>query len=332
MYINEHGIRYTKSPSGFYVKNGNALDWSLMHEETRFKAAFHLLMDKIPEKYFGDIDTYIAHNGQSPIELLSGGLSPEFGGSKTDFEIFISKIPCDKSEKYFKTLYVEDIRDKLNFLFNKIMDIKYLLILFYIYFGEIPEKVPKWIRKNDIFFVTGPEYDLPFTILESIFQKMHSVLDLCVKMVGCLDFEPTDYCKYYKIKVDGLLWDQRKKFSKKYDFSPIENYEYIKILESLRNEFTHNGSWEACRRVYVEVDNGKISRHWIYLNDHENGTPCRYVNRTRFYSKSNEVHINVILPSMVQTFMLSLCKFLEGISLCYVAHEKMHIVFSIILL
>jgi hypothetical protein len=316
MYINEYGKLLKQRPVSFYVTNHTSSEWSLDKEEERFQKIFSIVLDLIPAKYFGNIDNYFLALNISPSWLISAGLSPESGLSRVEFENLLRKITKDNAELFYKILYTEDIRDRVNYLQNKISDIKHLTILFYKQFSEIPFKSPdSWDNKNTTIFVTGTEFDLPFTMLESIFQKMYTALDLCVKLVCSLEFKPIDYTKYHKINFHNIMWIDRKKYNKKYDFSSLENYKYYSLLESLRNDFTHNGSWEACRRIYLKLENGKIVNHWISFNEHEEGIPVKSINRNRFYPTEEEIHINILLPSIIEDYLISMSEFLEKLSL-----------------
>lgn len=315
MYITASGKTTDVEPNSFYVVDSDPPEWSFRTEYDKFSTAFSAIMDKIPEKYFATYDTYFNTIEVMPCWVLYTGISPESSLSRAEFEKFIAEVNDTQRETVFRIFYTEDTRDRLNFLQNNISDIKHFAILFYLHFSRIPDASPRWgDKKNRIAFVTGPRFDLPFSLLESIFQKMHTVLDLCVKLAYCIHFTPSDYRRYHKIKHQDALWNDRKKISGQFDFGPLESYKFIREIESLRNEFTHNGSWEACRRIYTKVKRGKVVDHWIYLHDHENGIPTKYVNRTRFYSdESNVSHVNETLPAMIQDFLRSVSEFLERI-------------------
>jgi len=308
MYITAEGQKIKTQPNCFYVTESEISNWSLIEEIEKLDLVYRNLIDSIPLKFFSSLDEYLKKINSSPAILLDTGISPESSLSKKVFEQFLNSIDAKQKKDYYNILYTEDIRDRLGFLHNKMRDIKNLTILFYIQLSKIPNPY-RYTFKNDIYFLCGIEVESSFALLESVFQKMHSSLDLCVKLVHTINFSPIDYQKYHKIKFNNICWSDRKKYDQTYDFSPITNNKHLKTIESLRNEFTHNGSWECSRKVYVQTNMSIEKKRWIMLNDHINGIPSTCINRTRFYS--NETHINTELPFILSSFFISITDFLE---------------------
>ena len=310
------GVRQFDEPKNFYVVDHEEPIWSLRREEDDFMEVYRELIDIVPLKFFKVYDDYVDCKYVLPFVFCEAGLSQECSWSKNDFAKFIDGLDEKYREICLRVMYVEDIRDRLAFLYNKIMDIKGLVVLFYVRFGAYYSSIFNVYldeKKNGVSFFSGQQVEILFALIESIFQKMYTALDLCVKLVWSIKFVPTDYLKYKKIGFQNRQWSDRKNLSGDYDFSDLENYKYRRLVESMRDEFTHNGSWEADRKLYIRFADGVPVERWILLNDHIDGVPEKYVNRSRFYSSGKESFINKDIPDIVACFLVSVSSFLKGL-------------------
>ena len=209
------------------------------------------LLNYAPVKFFNSFKEYQNLVRQAPPDFIYGGLAPESAISGVDFEKMLQKIPTQYKRTIFQLFYTEDLRDNINFIQNALHDIKLLTIQSYTSLESLKFMTPR--SKEGIFHSVGKEHDLPFIFLESIFQRMFTALDLVVKLCAAIDFEPPNYDSYCKNKNMKLQWSDRTRLNH-YDFSILEKYKYFNELQSLRNDFTHDGSWEACRRIYYQTD------------------------------------------------------------------------------
>ena len=70
----------------------------------------------------------------------------------------------------------------------------------------------------------------------------------------------------------------------------FEDCDVIKMIESLRNEAVHNGSWEDNPKVYVKFGGGKIIERYMLFPDFEEGRLVNFKNRKHFFSRGTKVN------------------------------------------
>ena len=320
--IDKWGNKHIKFPqTDFYVvKKTDFPFWSI--DDKQLLDYFIKLLDFPVLLFFKDFDNYhsahksineyyLLNSHVKPIIDLNAGITPESITSRNDFSKAINTIPIEKKEVVFRLLYVDDFRDYINFTQNILCDIENLVIEFYSKLYDIKIKTEKIsdIFPNDCLECTG--HEIIFVLLESIFQKIGTLLDFSVKLCDVLSFRPKDYLLYYKLSHGNMLWSDRKKL-KNIDFSPIELTQNIDLIINLRNDFTHNRSWEAKRKVYCKTNaKGKVIKSWIYLHDFSKGIQDTFVNRQRFYSQGEK--INEILPEVLSDFYKGYTLFIGNI-------------------
>ena len=66
--------------------------------------------------------------------------------------------------------------------------------------------------------------------------------------------------------------------------------ETISIIESLRNEIVHNGSWEFSPKVFVVCENSKIIERFMLFPDIEQGRLATLQNRKHFFGDGIKVN------------------------------------------
>ena len=84
----------------------------------------------------------------------------------------------------------------------------------------------------------------------------------------------------------------------------FEAVEIISLIECLRNEVVHNGTWEESPKVYVKIVDGKIVERFVLFPDFIDGRLDCFKNRKRFFSKA--IKANDILPDIYNEFMIRL--------------------------
>ena len=87
-----------------------------------------------------------------------------------------------------------------------------------------------------------------------------------------------------------LLGDRKKLTVCNTIDSIFEDCLTIRMIESLRNEAVHNGSWEDRPKVYIRVDNKIIVERYMLFPDFEEGSLSTVKNRRHFFSADTKVN------------------------------------------
>ena len=121
-----------------------------------------------------------------------------------------------------------------------------------------------------------------------------------------------DYTSYKPLKCNKIQYGDKRKL--KLDNTPDTLWQrdnFIREIESIRNEIIHNGSWQQPQNAYIRLNKGKVIERYVLYPDMEDGHYAKYVNRYHFFSK--ETKINDILPQIHQTFFKRLSNTLDAI-------------------
>ena len=94
--------------------------------------------------------------------------------------------------------------------------------------------------------------------------------------------------------------------------SIFEDCNTIRMIESLRNEAVHNGSWEYQPKVYIITENRKIVERYMLFPDFEEGALSTVKNRRHFFSTGAKV--NDVLLSIHNDFYKRLLITLQQIN------------------
>ena len=183
---------------------------------------------------------------------------------------------------------------------------------FYKHLDEVDAPI---FEDDGIYWTSGENTVQVFSSLHDLFITMYASLDLLTKLVFQFENMPEDYTKYPKMASRSILFGHRKRIkSIDIDKTIFEESRSTKIIENLRHELIHNGTWESVPKVHYRIENMEIVEKYIFKPDlTEVGTIEVYYNRKRFFSKENK--INDILPSICTEFwerVLSTLKKIEG--------------------
>ena len=108
-----------------------------------------------------------------------------------------------------------------------------------------------------------------------------------------LTIQKIEKCRY-------LIWIKKKLAVNEKPDTIFEKSELVKIVESLRNEVVHNGSWEPNPKVFIRFLNGKIVEKYMLFPDIERGHLATSKNRRHFFS--NGTKVNDIFPKIHHDF------------------------------
>ena len=103
-----------------------------------------------------------------------------------------------------------------------------------------------------------------------------------------------------KLNSSKKIWGDRKNLKINGSIGTIfEKCETISIIESLRNEIVHNGSWEFSPKVFVVCENSKIIERFMLFPDIEQGRLATLQNRKHFLAMESKLMINLLKSILI---------------------------------
>jgi len=265
------------------------------------------LYDKFQNLIFEDREGYHAEQALIPIWIYHAGLDSDLTTSKEVFNTWVQEI---SDNKYYKHLFLADCHNLIGSIQNRILATWIQFKNFYKHLGEVDVPI---FKDDGIYWTSGENTVQVFSSLHDLFITMYASLDLLTKLAFQFENMPEDYTKYQKMKSKSILFGHRNRIeSIDIDKTIFEENRSTKIIENLRHELIHNGTWESVPKVHYLIENREIVEKYIYKPDlTEVGTIEICVNRKRFFSKENK--INDILPSIFTEFSERVLATLEKI-------------------
>lgn len=278
-----------------YIYPGDSINYELDNELVA-------LYDTFRDLFFSDTDAYYAELCTLPIFVQDAGQSSDCA-LKKDFFMKLLKEYAEKHPNIYKYLYLVDCQYLIGTIQNLLSGMEYSFINFYTKlsntkntseFNDEPTTVIMEISNNATEITT---------LIESYFVKAYSILDMVCKIAYELEFVMNDFSAYKKLKSSELLWGDKKKL--KINSTPhtiFEKCKLITMIESLRNEIVHNGSWELRPRIFTSYKENKIIERFIFFPDiTEKGHLETAKNRRHFFGDG--LKVNEILPKIHNEFL-----------------------------
>ena len=282
--------------------NAKIEDW-ILNDDLRFPEIYDeiLQIERILiQRIFKDEDLYYRTLRKFPTVILDIGLKTDVFGGKNQFEELYSNLKnLEGFEIINKHLYFSDVRMILHSIENLLLGLDADIINYYLILSET--QLLENSEINAIWKVNGSAAYSAASSLSAYFTKVYSILDLITK----LSFELQNLCSnfesYPKLKSTKILYGERKKLSNLKTNTIFEHDETIRIIESIRHEVVHNGTWEAIPTIYIKVRNTLPVEKFMLFPDFKDGYYEKYVNRYHFYSKGKTA--NNELPSIHKSFI-----------------------------
>jgi hypothetical protein len=202
-------------------------------------------------------------------------------------------------EMIHKGLYFYNLENLINILHSAVISINDYITHFYIQLNKV--KVSSHSLKSDgIYIVYGIENSIVISLLQSSFTSIFTVLDILTKIAFEIENLPNSWQDYPRYSSSNILYTSYKKLRNKYsDESIFTNNYYIKLTETMRNEFIHNHNLESIPKFYCEVKNFTVVQKFILFPDIDKyGNLVKSKNRKRFFSQ--EKKINLELPEFIE--------------------------------
>ena len=120
-------------------------------------------------------------------------------------------------------------------------------------------------------------------------------MDILCKICYEIQEKQSDFSQYKKIKSADVLWGFRKKLLiNETENTLFEKCDLVSMIESLRNESVHNGTWELNPKIFVRYDEGIVGERFMLFPDMLQGRLATVKSRKHFFSKG--IKVNSVLP------------------------------------
>ena len=250
------------------------------------------LYDRFVHMYFSDLSAYHTENAQLPIGLALGGQNSEVVISKNQFLKLASQCKNTIASIY-KHIYVGDCQYLVSTVQNLLQSVEYCFVQYYIQIASID--CPDLSLGKEIMSYSKDTANLAF-LLETFFTKLHSILDLMVKILYELENPADSFPVLKKLKGSDKLWGDRKLLSiNNLKGTIFEDCELLRQIDSVRDEAIHNGAWEYFPKVFLRVVDMEIVERYMLFPDFENGHLATAKNRRHFFSEGTKVN-DVLVP------------------------------------
>ena len=259
--------------------------------------------NKLIEKYFGCYEEYLLTIGKIPIMVCEGGLYSSLQISKSMFEEMLHDIKKNTQfpeEIINKYLYLSDIDFILESVQNLVLGLNNDLIQFFVNVSDIDPA--REIENDGCYEISGEKTCILSALIGSYFTKLGSILDLITKYAFEFENYDSDYSIYRKLKSAKILYGDKGRLQcNNCEYTLFNKDEFIRTIESIRNEVIHNGSLEHTPKVYCILSKGITMARFMLFPDIEKGNFTRYINRYHFFH--NDERVNDRLPEIHIEFL-----------------------------
>ena len=250
---------------------------------------------------FKDTDKYYQESKMMPVFIYGAGQDSQVSISKEQFKNAINNARNNTLPNFYRHLYLGDCEFLVGTIQNLLNGLDDAFINYFIRISDIGknEKVGK---PNIIKMEMSDEVSRIEATLENYFIKAHSILDIFTKLAYEFENINEDLTKYDKLKGKDILWGDRKKLKMNNIKGTLFNKnETINLIETLRNEVVHNGSWELNPTLYMKFENYSIVERYMLFPDIEKGHLSTIKNRRHFFG--SQLKVNDILPKIHIDFL-----------------------------
>lgn len=286
-------------------------------------AAFVRLHDLLIKKFLPD--HYYSISTPSILFYLCEdvGFASNTSLSKDFFEKFVLQANVPDSQLAFTVpfFYFGDCRFLLHSLQNTLIANNEFFVQYFIELAEIvPYDSATQAFGEHICMSDYRSYRI-MASLELYFIKAYSVLDLFCKFIAELESPSLTKVKYGSTDNYKKLWKEKKKL--KINNTPgtiFEKCKLITTIESLRNSFVHDGSWENYPTVHINYAGQQISERFMLFPDiTAEGHLVKFGNRKLFFDQGQKV--NDVLPEIHFEFAKRVIKTVEVIEEMYFTEQ-----------
>ena len=278
-FENEFRIEERDSLHGFeYIYPGDGLLYSI---DNSLNDMYDLMLAYV----FGDTASYYDLVMNLPMICDEAGYSPEVPISNDNLNAAIQRM--GNNSIFGREMLLVDLQFLIGSINNLVSSLSFDFINFYMYLSRI--NFPKDHFEENTIFTTGHRCGVVFSSLTSYFTKAYSILDITAKLAYEFEHDPGSYKGLTKLRSKDVLFGSKKGLSLYKvpgTIFEVSDKSCISIIESLRNELVHNGTWDLFPKIYCEFDGDNPRRKYIYWPDFSQGHLACSINRKRFFSSA----------------------------------------------
>ncbi|WP_432327993.1 hypothetical protein ACRQ5D_33850 [Mucilaginibacter sp. P25] len=278
--------------------------------------AFHL-REMAAEKIFGSLKEYHDQIPFTPSWITYGGIDSDIKISRDEFDKLIRET--DEAEN--QLLYYHDLVSLIGSMQNAVQQAKHLMGEFYRELNRNSFMLsPEPFEPDMTMIASGLMVTSIFSFTNHLFITLYSQLDFISKICFELENLQTDFSSYPKLKSSKILYGDSKRLKLHGEKGTLfEDTDNLRLIQTLRNEIVHNGSFENIPKVFLEFRENHIIEKFIFLPDFENGIIKTVKNRKRFFD--DEVKLNELLPELIFDFWERLVKTLTLMVSDWLPHD-----------
>lgn len=260
-----------------------------------------VLYDKLRDLIFNDTEKYYMESYNIPIFINEAGLNSDCRLSADSFAKLIQNDKSDMIPNFNKHLYLADCQFLVGNIQNLLCGIEDAFINYFVNISNI-NSIHYMDNPNTTTYVMSQSVRAISSILESYFIKTYSILDMVVKIAFEMQNPQDFFSEYPKMKSNKLLWGDKKKLAVAgYKETLFESCDIVSIIESMRNEVVHNGSWELNPKVFMRFEEAQLVERYMLFPDISQGRLAKVKSRKHFFG--DEIKVNDILPKIHKNFL-----------------------------
>lgn len=300
---------FIKDDSLFYIQEiGNDAPDRFIYPNDSIKYelddALVILYDTLRDVFFEDTSKYYEELSTMPIFVQEAGQDSECPMSAETFAEWIQREEYGKRLNFYKHLYLVDCQFLVGTIQNLLCGMEDAFIRYYSLISSVGnDLVPTEL--DSTMYLMSQDVGSIAAVLESYFTKAYSILDMLCKICYEIEFKQKDFLSYKKMKSAEILWGAKKKLSiNDREKTLFEKCDLVSMIESLRNEVVHNGTWELNPKLYVRFKDGQPVEKFMLFPDISQGRLATVKGRKHFFSCGTKV--NEILPKIHGEFKVRL--------------------------
>ena len=268
-----------------------------------------LLYDKLRDIYFPNTDAYYQQIYSIPGFVQDAGQNSDCALNTTLFNELIETSHKIFGDDIYKHLYLVDSQYLIGTIQNHLTEMNDCFMRYYVDLALCPI-LPYNEKEDTVLFQISSHSRLLAALVETYFIRAYSIMDILTKIIYEIQNPLSVLDKYKKLVSSEKLWGDRKKFSFNNAVNTLfEDCELVKIIESLRNEIIHNGTWELNPKVFIVYKNNAVIEKYMLFPDFEQSRLACVKNRKHFFSQNQK--INELFPKLHFEFMNRLLKTIE---------------------
>lgn len=267
------------------------------------------LYDTLRDMIFEDTDKYYQELNVLPIWVQEAGQNSDCGISAATFNEWVRRSGISNLNKH---LYLVDCQFLVGSIQNLLCAMEDAFIRYYktIAISDGEEKYEGLTDSNGTIFVLSQNSTRASSMIETYFTKAYSILDIMCKICYEIQFKQEDFNAYKKTKSADVLWGVRRKLAiNETPGTLFEKCDFISIIEALRNEIVHNGTWELNPKKFIRFKNGQVQERFMLFPDMTQGHLSTVKSRKHFFASG--IKVNDILPCIHSEFKNRLLKTIE---------------------